>query len=142
VGFALRSPLGRRRVIPPLRQGVAAVVAALREPVKAAQLFGGSAAITTLYMLALWASLHAAHSGLPIITVAAVYLGSAAIASAAPTPGGIGAMEAVLVAGLTGLGAAAGPAIAGVLAFRFVTFWLPILPGWLVLRGLQRQGVL
>jgi undecaprenyl-diphosphatase len=46
------------------------------------------------------------------------------------------------VAGLTTLGAASGPAIAGVLAFRLVTFWVPIVPGWLVLRGLLRERVL
>jgi undecaprenyl-diphosphatase len=48
-------------------------------------------------------------------------------------------MEAALVAGLTAIGAAAGPAVAGVLAFRLLTFWLPILPGWLAFAWLQRS---
>jgi uncharacterized membrane protein YbhN (UPF0104 family) len=51
-------------------------------------------------------------------------------------------MEAALVAGLTAIGAAAGPAVAGVLAFRLLTFWLPILPGWLAYRTLRANGTL
>ena len=31
-------------------------------------------------------------------------------------------------------------AFAAVLLFRFVTFWLPLLPGWLALRGLRGSG--
>ena len=34
----------------------------------------------------------------------AVFLGASAVAAAAPTPGGLGAIEAALVAGLTGVG--------------------------------------
>ena len=72
----------------------------------------------------------------------AVYLAGAAVASISPTPGGLGAMEAALVAGLTAVGAPTGPAVAGVLAFRLLTFWLPILPGWLAYRALSAAGTI
>ena len=81
-----------------------------------------------------------AHAGLlkPVI----VYLGGSAVASVSPTPGALGAVEAALVAGLTGVGIAAGPAVAGVLAFRLVTFWAPTLPGFFALRAVRsRQWV-
>ena len=58
----------------------------------------------------------------------------------APTPGDLGAMEAALVAGLTALGEASGPAIAAVLGFRLLTFWLPTLPGFFALRWLRKEG--
>jgi uncharacterized protein (TIRG00374 family) len=67
-------------------------------------------------------------------------LAGAAISSAAPTPGGVGATEAALIAGYTAVGVTAATAFAAVLLFRLVTFWLPILPGWLALVGLQRSG--
>ena len=63
-------------------------------------------------------------------SVGAVYLAGSAVAQAAPTPGGLGAMEAALVAGLRAAGMAAGIALPAVFMFRFATFWLPILPGW------------
>ena len=76
----------------------------------------------------------------PVATAAAVYLAGAAVATAAPTPGGIGATEAALVAGYTAVGVEASVAFAAVLLFRLITFWLPILPGWLALVTLQRSG--
>ena len=36
----------------------------------------------------------------------------------------------------------AGQCMAGVLTFRLLTFWLPILPGFLAFRYLQRRQVL
>jgi undecaprenyl-diphosphatase len=74
------------------------------------------------------------------VQVTAVYLGGAAVSGVAPTPGGLGAMEAALVAGLTGLGEASGAAIAAVLGFFLLTFWLPTLPGFFALRHLRREG--
>jgi hypothetical protein len=47
------------------------------------------------------------------------------------------AMEAALVVGLTAAGPQTGPAVAGVLTFRLLTFWLPILPGCLAYRSLR-----
>jgi glycosyltransferase 2 family protein len=52
----------------------------------------------------------------------------------------LGALEAALIAGLTGFGLASGPAGGGGARLRLVTFWLPILPGWLSLAWMQRNG--
>jgi glycosyltransferase 2 family protein len=141
-GLLLWSPLGRRRlVIPALRAG-RELVGVLRRPGKAAQLLGGSAAVTLSYALALAGCLAAFDAHLPLVSTVAVYLAGAAVASISPTPGGLGAMEAALVAGLTAVGAPTGPAVAGVLAFRLLTYWLPILPGWLAYRALRADGVI
>jgi tRNA A-37 threonylcarbamoyl transferase component Bud32/membrane-associated phospholipid phosphatase len=141
-GLLLWSPLGRRRlVIPALRAG-RELVGVLRRPGKAAQLLGGSAAVTLSYALALAGCLAAFDAHLPLVSTVAVYLAGAAVASISPTPGGLGAMEAALVAGLTAVGAPTGPAVAGVLAFRLLTYWLPILPGWLAYRALRADGAI
>jgi undecaprenyl-diphosphatase len=138
----LWSPLGRRRLLDPTLRAGRELAGVLRRPDKAAQLLGGSAAITLSYALALACCLAAFDAHLPLAGIVAVYLAAAAVASISPTPGGLGAMEAALVAGLTAIGAAAGPAVAGVLAFRLLTFWLPILPGWLAYRTLRANGTL
>ncbi len=140
-GLALRAPL-RRRLLRPLGQGAHALLTALRRPARATQLLGGSVAVTGSYVLALAACLHAFGAGTSLERVAAAYLGATALASAAPTPGGLGAVEAALVAALTAFGVATGPAVTGVLAFRLFTFWLPALPGWLAFRALRRRGVI
>ena len=74
-----------------------------------------------------------------LIVIGAVYLAAAALAAAAPTPGGLGAIEAALVAGLTGVGMQPGPAVSAVLLYRLATYWLPVLPGWLCWRSLQHR---
>jgi glycosyltransferase 2 family protein len=65
-----------------------------------------------------------------------VYLAAAAIAAAAASPGGLGAIELALISLLTGTGMQAGPAVSAVLLYRLATYWLPIAPGWLSWRAL------
>jgi uncharacterized protein (TIRG00374 family) len=71
--------------------------------------------------------------------VAVNYLAGASIASAAPTPGGVGAVEAALIGGLTAAGVPSEIAIPGVLLYRLATFWIPVLPGWGAFSWLQRR---
>jgi undecaprenyl-diphosphatase len=73
------------------------------------------------------------------LPVAAVLYISAEALSPKGTPGGLGAIEAALVAGLTGIGVPPGPAVSAVLTYRLATYWLPVLPGWLSLRFLQKR---
>ena len=63
-----------------------------------------------------------------------------AVAAIAPTPGGIGAVEATLIAGLTSSGMAGTTAVAAVILFRLATFWIPLLPGWGAFVMMQRSG--
>ncbi len=60
----------------------------------------------------------------------------------APTPDGVGLVEPVMALGLIAAGVDAGPAVAAVLIWRLLGFWVPMLPGWLAYRHLHRDGVL
>ncbi len=84
-------------------------------------------------------SVPALGGGVGIAEIGAVYLGAAVIAAVSPTPGGLGAIKAALVAGLTGVGMHAGPAVSAVLSYRLATYWLSIAPGWLSRRFLQKR---
>ena len=141
VGAIVWSPFGQRKVIPRVLKSARALGGTLRQPVRAAQLFGGSALITLSNALALTFAMDAFGRTIPTGKVIAVYLVGAAIASIAPTPGGLGALEAALVAGLTAVGSPAGSAVGGVLVFRLLTFWLPIVPGAWTLRSLRNRGL-
>jgi uncharacterized protein (TIRG00374 family) len=60
----------------------------------------------------------------------AVAYAAANIASAIPlTPGGLGVIEATLVAITVGFGAPRATAVLAVLGYRLVSYWLPLLPG-------------
>jgi glycosyltransferase 2 family protein len=140
IGLVVGLPWGRRRVGEPINRAVRDVWPVLRRPGKAAALLGGSAGVTLTYILTLAASLRAFGAETTLAHIAVTYLVGAAAGSIAPVPGGLGVVEATLIAGLTSYGVPSGPAIAGVLTFRLLTFWLPILPGALVFRQLHRAG--
>ena len=134
--------LVRTRVVGFVKQSGASIALLGRSPSKLVLLFGGSAAVTLAYIGALAASVAAYHGGVSFAEVGAVYLGSALLAAAAPTPGGLGALEAALVAGFTGVGMESGVAVAVVLSYRLVTYWLPILPGWISFHVLERRNLI
>jgi uncharacterized protein (TIRG00374 family) len=69
-----------------------------------------------------------------------VYLGSHLVASAAPVPGGLGALEAALIAGLSALGMPVGAAASAVLIYRLLTYWLTIPIGWFSLKIAEDRG--
>jgi uncharacterized protein (TIRG00374 family) len=137
---------GRRifktRVIGFLKQSWSSIAELARSPAKLAELLGGSLGITLAYTCALAASVAAFGGDLTFAEVGAVYLGSSVIAAVSPTPGGLGAMEAALVAGLTGVGLEPGVAVAAVLSYRLATYWLPILPGWIAFHVLERRNLI
>jgi undecaprenyl-diphosphatase len=144
IGVVVATRWGRRlirtHVIRFIVQSWSSIKMLARSPLKLVMLFGGSAGVTLAYIAALAASVVAFGGGLGFAQVGAVYLGASVVASAAPTPGGLGAMEAALVAGMTGVGMESGPAVAAVLAYRLATYWLPILPGWISFHILERRN--
>jgi uncharacterized protein (TIRG00374 family) len=145
-GLLMVLPVGRklltRNLLPAMKSAWRSIASVAKAPLKLTALFAGSALVTVSYTVAMIASLQALGGDLPIVTTAVVYLAGAAVATAAPTPGGVGATEAALIAGYTAVGVTGSVAFAAVLLFRFVTFWLPILPGWMALLALQRSGEL
>ncbi|MFI6509335.1 YbhN family protein [Streptosporangium sp. NPDC050855] len=114
----------------------------LQSPAKIAEGFGGTLLLTVFFVICLDASVRAFGGSLNIAAVAIVFLAGNAIGSAAPTPGGLGAVEFSLSVGLTLSGLPAEVATPAVLLFRLLTFWLPVLPGWASFTYLQRHGAL
>ena len=127
-------------MLPALASSAASLRQVAVSPVKLTMLFAGSALVTLAYIGGFEAAVRAFGGGPGIVEIGAVYLGAATIAAVAPTPGGLGAIEAALIAGLTGIGVASGPAVSAVLTYRLATYWLPVVPGWLSWRYLQRRG--
>jgi uncharacterized membrane protein YbhN (UPF0104 family) len=115
---------------------------AATHPARLAVSAGANLLLTAAYLLAFFAALYAVGAHPALLPAAVVYLAGNAVGSAAPTPGGLGGVEAVLAAGLTGMGIPAHEALPAVLVFRVATFWLPIPAGWLAYLGLQRHGTL
>ena len=136
----------RERVLGPMREAIrsaaSSIGAVLTNPVRVGQLLGGSIGITFSYMLAMVAAVRA-FGGDPSLTQIAIgYLLASALASVAPTPGGLGAFEAAMITALTGFGMSSGAAVSATLSFRLATYWLPILPGWASFTWMQHHDEL
>ncbi|MBJ7338380.1 lysylphosphatidylglycerol synthase domain-containing protein [Mycolicibacterium sp.] len=113
-----------------------------REPKRLALIVAGCAATTLGAALALWASVEAFGGGTTFVTVTVVTMIGGTLASAAPTPGGVGAVEAALIGGLAAFGVPAAVAVPSVLLYRVLTCWLPVFVGWPVMRWLTRNDMI
>jgi glycosyltransferase 2 family protein len=102
----------------------------------------GCAATTLGGALALWASISAFGGNASFVTVTVVTMIGGTLASAAPTPGGVGAVEAALIGGLAAFGVPAGVAIPAVLLYRVLTCWLPVFVGWFLMRRLTAKEMI
>jgi uncharacterized membrane protein YbhN (UPF0104 family) len=144
LGIAVAVPYTRKRLVMPVVNGLRTAAGysaqVLRSPLRVAGLLGGSTFITLSYLIGAVVAVQAFGGGITFAQIGASYLGAAAIANIAPTPGGIGPLEAAMIAGFTGFGLDGGVAISAVLTFRLATFWLPILPGWLTFMAMERRG--
>ncbi len=129
----------RRRLEPLVRRTLPQLVAAVTEPRRLGTAVLGVLLLNGGYVLALDASLRAFSTSLALSSLVVVYLVGSTVGSAAPTPGGLGAVEAALVGGLTATGVPVASALTAVLAFRVATFWLPAPAGWGAFVLLQRH---
>lgn len=85
--------------------------------------------LTAAYSAVLWVSALATHNPITYVESVALYVIVWAIGSIVPTPGGIGATEATLTIGIASLGINLSTAAAIMIVFRFISFWLLLIPG-------------
>lgn len=146
VGAFLFIPKARRWLATAVRPRLSEVAHDLaelaREPKRLALIVIGCATSTLGAALALWASVEAFGGDTSFVTVTVVTMIGGTLASAAPTPGGVGAVEAALIGGLAAFGVPAAVAVPSVLLYRVLTCWLPVFIGWPVMRWLTRNDMI
>jgi uncharacterized membrane protein YbhN (UPF0104 family) len=86
-------------------------------------------ALTICYVAVLYLCVHSVDGSLSVWQVFAIFTSGVLVGAVTPTPGGLLGVEAGLVAGLLAYGMDASPALAAVLAFRLLTYWLPLVAG-------------
>ncbi|WP_405011700.1 flippase-like domain-containing protein [Kitasatospora sp. NBC_01539] len=114
----------------------------MQTPTKLVTGFGGILLLTLSFTACLYASVRAFGGEMTYSAVAVVFLTANAAGSAIPTPGGIGPVEIALIGALTVGNVPPSAATPAVFLYRLLTFWLPVLPGWISYNLLQRRGAL
>jgi uncharacterized membrane protein YbhN (UPF0104 family) len=146
VGLALAVPRLRRLAAEKMRPKVRDIWGNLKvvasSPGKLVQLLGGAFGRDLLVAMALSVSLRAFgdHLRLPILIV--VITLAALIGGIAPSPGGMGVVEAGMILGLTAAGVAEADATAAVFIQRLFTSYLPPIWGWITLVWMRRREYL
>jgi len=143
-GAVLAIPAGRRivraRLSPTFGQVLPRLLDIAQQPRKLAEGIGGALLLSGSYILCLSSCVAAFGRSVPFAKIGVVYLTGSALGSIIPTPGGLGAVEAALTAGLTAAGVPGGVAVSAVLLFRVLTFWLPVPAGWVAFNFLERHN--
>ncbi|HEX5395201.1 MAG TPA: lysylphosphatidylglycerol synthase transmembrane domain-containing protein [Candidatus Saccharimonadales bacterium] len=109
------------------------------------RLLGGlvsSMFITIFFWAILYASIYAMGQSATVLQTFIVLTIGVAAANITPTPGGVGGAEAGLVAALNSIGISPDAGIGIALIYRLITFWLPIIPGFLCFRLALRRRLL
>jgi len=146
LGTFLFVPKARRwldtAVRPRLKEVSGELVDLVREPKRLAVIVLGCATTTLGMALVLWASIEAFGGDTNFVTVTIVTMVGGTLASAAPTPGGVGAVEAALIGGLAAFGVTAAVGVPSVLLYRVLTCWLPVFAGWPIMRWLTGRDMI
>ncbi|WP_167880473.1 lysylphosphatidylglycerol synthase domain-containing protein [Nocardioides guangzhouensis] len=133
-------PAVNTKIIPPLREGFAALRVVLRDRRKRLELFGGKLAGELTFALCLGAVCHAYGVGLSIAELLAINVAASVLAAFIPVPGGVGAAEATLTALLIAFGVDDSTAFAIAISQRLCTHYLPPIWGAFSLRWLRKRG--
>jgi glycosyltransferase 2 family protein len=133
-------PKFRARIVPAVRSALSGVRDVARIRQKRLELFGGRLAAELLYALSLGATCLAYGIDLNLAQLIFVNTAAGLVSGLIPTPGGIGAAEASISAGLIAVGVDNPTAIAIAITQRLWTFYLPPLWGYGSLRWLTRRG--
>ena len=136
----LAVPKLRARVLPPVRSALSGLWKVMRSRRKRLELFGGNIGSELLYALALGATCLAYGVDLNLAQLVFVNTAASVLSSLIPVPGGIGAAEASLSAGLIAVGVDESTALAIAITQRLCTFYLPPIWGYASLRWLSRKG--
>ena len=100
----LKVPRLRAKVLPPVRSALSSLWSVIRDRHKRLELFGGSIAAELLYSIALGATCRAYGVNLNLAQLVFVNMSAAILSGLVPVPGGIGAAEASLAAGMIAMG--------------------------------------
>jgi glycosyltransferase 2 family protein len=130
------------RVVPGVKSALSGLWSVARNRQKRVELFGGTAASELLYAISLGATCLAYGVHLNVAQLVFVNTAAAVLSGLIPVPGGIGAAEAAISAGLIAMGVDQSTAFAVALTQRLSTFYLPPIWGYFGLRWLQRKGYL
>jgi uncharacterized membrane protein YbhN (UPF0104 family)/tRNA A-37 threonylcarbamoyl transferase component Bud32 len=133
-------PRVRTKLLPPIRSALSSLWLVARDPRKRLELFGGNVLSELFFALTLGAAALAYGVDLTLAQLLLVNTAASAFSGLVPVPGGVGAAEASLTAGLVAMGVDEPTAFAIAFTHRLCTYYLPPIWGYASMRWLGRNA--
>lgn len=138
--FAILRPRLRQRVTR-FFAGIGKELLSYRNrPGKVGLALGSSMLLTLANVLTLLFCLQAVGGNLPFVAILLAFSAGIGVGAAIPTPGGLGGVEAGIAGGLIAYQVPHSTAVATVIAFRLISYWLALLFGAVALVVAQRRN--
>ena len=131
--------LAASRIRPHLVSIWAALKAIATEPRKITYILAGSVLSQLFVAMSLGGALHAIGQRASIATLIVVITAASIVGGATPVPGGVGVVEAGMIAALASAGVPQEQAVAAVFIQRLFTAYLPPVWGWATLAWMRRR---
>lgn len=110
------------------------LLAMSKSPGRVALALTASMGITFSYVSILYCASRVVGVDVTVSQLFIAFVAGNAALSVSPTPGGLGAVEAAMTALLVSLGTGSSDALATVLVYRGLSYWLPIVPGFIAFK--------
>jgi len=133
-------PRLRAKLLPPIRSALTSLWLVARNPRKRLELFGGNVLSELFYALTLGAACLAYGVDLTLAQLLLINTSASAFSGLVPVPGGVGAAEASLTAGLVAMGVDEPTAFAIAFTHRLCTYYLPPIWGYFAMQWLGRKA--
>jgi uncharacterized membrane protein YbhN (UPF0104 family) len=124
----------------PIKEFMHQVALYRRRPLALVLALFSSITLTLCNVLALLLCVHAFGLDMSFLTALIVFTAGIVLGTVTPTPGGLGGIEAGLLAGLLAYHVGSAQGLAIVLTYRLITYWLAILAGAAMFVYVQRRG--
>jgi undecaprenyl-diphosphatase len=142
VTIMIKAPTLRQKVEAWLKQSWVYLLQVVRQPQRGLQIAAGECVTVLAQTACLTLVLLSLHATPKIAAVLVITQIAGLATSLVPVPGGLGAPEAILIAGLNAIGVHHAEAIIGAVTYRMLIYWLPPLPGAICLFNLYRKDLI
>lgn len=130
----------RKQIVKHLKAILSSLLTYRQHPARLSAALLSSIALTVCNIVSLYFCVIALHIPLGFVAVMLIFTLGVALGTSTPTPGGLGGVEAGLLAGMVAFGVPASQALAAVLAYRLISYWLALAIGSFAFIFASRRG--
>lgn len=132
----------KKKIIRFYKDSLAVLITLIKRPAFTALALLSNFGITALYIIVLAICIYAIGYTYPISQIAYVFAVGITAVSISPTPNGLGVAELAISVALQSIGLSPEESFIVALSYRVVTYWIPILPGYIAYQYIIKKNII